>query len=524
MTMTTMVSLLVATFVAFVNIAASQEVTLEFTSNQNDIKPGMSVLLGCKVIGSFNKRTDDVLIVKKNIRGETITIASKDEEKHPDAPDSILLADWYDSINTLQLIIANINGTDWGTYTCKLIRQNSPDSFQILAQTSLAMDFPYPPQGPPLCKTQNTTWYDGDEVTLQCTSDTGKPPVSLEWYQASGSVLPKTEVKTSLGVITATVTFNLNLDHNDVIFNCIRLNNNLSASNVSTCLLGPITVFNKTETALSLQEVGVIAGIAIVPLVIVILFIVLIVWLIRSKRRKSSNDYETPIEDVKQGMLLGGLPENTKNKPEDNNHEKLKPNNNAESANDAVYASVQKNKANGEPIPAGRKSKVYPNPPSYPRPPKSRESITVGEQYANSTVGANKLNTEHESKVNGVYQNSQGTQDTPSSKNSKYKPERTVYSNTMDVCISDNTDPKSAGTTGEYANTSDAVNKPKVQAPTQPPPPPPSSSPLADKSSSKRSNTPGLKYADLELAPASTSTARKSGFFNEPVVYAAVKS
>ncbi len=512
-------SLLTVSLLILINSTTGEDVTVEFSSNREEYEIGQAILLSCTVNGPFNKARDDLLIDKENARGVSTTIVTE-EGKTANAPENVVFTGWYASIKSVHVIVYNLSRSDWGTYSCKVVRH---DSKELVAQDSVTVDVPFPPLGPPACKTlpNVTTWYDGDEVTLQCTADSGYPPATLEWYQSSGDVLPKSEVKTSRGIITATVTFNLDLDHNDVIFNCIRFNNDLSSTNVSTCLLG-VTVLNKTETALTLKQVGVIAGASVVPLLIVpLLIIVCIVFailLVRAKRSKLSNDYETPIEDANQDKLLGGLAED-KNQ---NNTSKIElklasitsPN------PTAIYASVQKNKTNGEPIPASRtSSKVYPNPPSYPRPPPIRQCMKVGEQYANTTVGAN---SQYESNADGAYQNSPVSPNNisraKSSKRSMHEPEKTVYLNTLDVGPTENVNGQVAT---DYENTN-ITGKPRVPAPTQPPPAPPPST-TEESYTKPYSHTPGLEYAELDTVMPSTSTARKSSHLNEPVIYAAVK-
>ena len=531
--MGTYMFLLLPSIFLLLSVVETQSVTVDFTTEPSyGLNPGSHVFLVCAWIGQFDDETDNILIVKNTGQGDSITLGSKDGLHSSNTHSHMKFITWYKESHTLWILINNISRPDYGSYTCNAIRQKDVDIFDVLAQQTIVVNILYPQSGDPLCAASpnKTIYRDGDEVTLQCTSDAGNPPVSLKWYQSSGTTLPKTSItELSSDRVKGSVTFLINITHNNAEFNCVRTDNNLSSSDVSSCLIGPVTVLNKTVSAMSLEDPAVVAGITIIPIFLLIAAIGTILFLVKSGRCSSSTKGNGIEADaiVKPDIKIEGVQQHGNLNQSANENNKPAPPR-ILAPNGVQYTAIQKDKPPNETAPKG---KTYPKPPAYPRPPRMDDNDDEGAQYANSrqvneviedaqyanSQQVNAMSRDGAQYANACPKETKSVAPPPGKiQNTNNNLDKNVYSNTLDVCGNSNaTDAEKMEDTtiGLYANT---TGNPRVPAPSQAPPPPP-----LDGSSKKTSE---VEYADLDMVKPAAGSDCDSMSNSQPVAYASVKS
>ena len=138
------------------------------------------------------------------------------------------------------LTIIDVTRQDEGRYTCKVM---SPSLSDVIVEGSVEINVQYfPDEIFPICSPGNApnVWL-GQELTLNCSSETAFPRVNLAWSKSGVDVPHASNQVTRHGYSFSVLKFRPTLSDNGMIFVC-TMSSSAFPETVQTCHVGPIRV------------------------------------------------------------------------------------------------------------------------------------------------------------------------------------------------------------------------------------------------------------------------------------------
>ena len=203
---------------------------------ENVREKGM-LAIHCQV---WNLDNDEVITITRKL-GEDITTLSYDDHVQPDVEDRIFLAVRRMSGGSIVsfLTIYDVTRADEGEYFCKVI---STDTIAEVARESVVIKVQYLPSELICNPNQAQRIQAGTLVTLNCTSQSGYPPVRMAWGRTGSSILERRyTVQNQNGVVFSELSFVASKYDNGAVFLC-SVTSPAYPSITETCHAGPFTV------------------------------------------------------------------------------------------------------------------------------------------------------------------------------------------------------------------------------------------------------------------------------------------
>lgn len=146
-----------------------------------------------------------------------------------------------DSSDVYFLSITDVTRQDEGDYVCIILQ---PNTYDVVNEQSVSIGVRYfPSEGFPVCNpTGPQTILEGTSFTLNCSSESGKPPVKINWSRTgSESELLQTQI-TKENTVYSEVTFNPKLSDQDAMFVC-KIESKIFPNRPDRkCHIGPLKV------------------------------------------------------------------------------------------------------------------------------------------------------------------------------------------------------------------------------------------------------------------------------------------
>lgn len=138
------------------------------------------------------------------------------------------------------LSIIGVTIRDQGRYSCKVM-PSTQDSVVAIDHTDIkVMYFPRDPN--PLCTPkQSLTVYAGTPLTLNCTSQSANPAVTMDWSRTGSGSVPKSMTVQRDGLSYTELRLRASLSDNEAVFLC-QITSVAFPGKVKTCHVGPIVV------------------------------------------------------------------------------------------------------------------------------------------------------------------------------------------------------------------------------------------------------------------------------------------
>ena len=248
------VSLLLVVYMCDITSAAGgagTEVRLHVSSPVNPVEENAILSFRCQVWNLKGHQSVEIRRISTTSgKPETIFVG---EDLLPSSSDNVFVAvrQLNDGSTVYFLTIMYATRADEGEYFFKITRDVGADTENVKwGSQDIAVLYP-PQQSDPICHQteQRTAVQEGGVITLNCSSETANPPVSLTWQRvgspSSAALAPYTNSYTSHGRTYAMLNLEASMVDDGAMFLC-EVTSSSFPDDTRTCHIGPIVIISDT--------------------------------------------------------------------------------------------------------------------------------------------------------------------------------------------------------------------------------------------------------------------------------------
>ncbi|KAJ8042640.1 Kin of IRRE-like protein 1 [Holothuria leucospilota] len=154
------------------------------------------------------------------------------------------------TIGQFDLHISNVAPSDDMTYKCAVLDTTTDQ--EVLQSSPIRLEIESTPGAEyPKCiePPDKTEYLEGEEISMNCTSERANPPVSILWYQGGTQIKSMKPMLDVNGFRTATYTFVVEPRYNGAVFQC-KLTTEAIPGYEKSCTIGPLSVVYQPRVTL----------------------------------------------------------------------------------------------------------------------------------------------------------------------------------------------------------------------------------------------------------------------------------
>ena len=143
------------------------------------------------------------------------------------------------------LSIVEAERQDAGEYSCRVF---NTDDMKEVASDTVHIDIQYFPEEPyPLCEPMDSiVVYSGSSIVLNCSSEVGSPPVSMQWIKTGSDKASDSDQVINNGISYSELHLRPTMLDNEAVFLC-QITSVMFPDKPATCHVGPIMVIPTEE-------------------------------------------------------------------------------------------------------------------------------------------------------------------------------------------------------------------------------------------------------------------------------------
>ncbi len=222
------------------------ETTVEVTGPVNPVKTGGILSVHCRV---FNMEDGYEVTISRQLRGQTKNRRiSWNHDVLSSVEERVFLAvrQLDDASFVYFLSIIDVTKRDEGVYSCKVISTEDTIREVDVDSVNIAISF-FPDEIYPLCdQPQEMTFYQGSEVTFNCSSNAGNPLVSLTWIRTGSGSIPEANQVTHDGLTYSVLKLRPTVKDTESMYIC-QISSEAFPEIVKSCHVGPIFVLQRAS-------------------------------------------------------------------------------------------------------------------------------------------------------------------------------------------------------------------------------------------------------------------------------------
>ena len=226
-------------------------ISIELSTPVNPVEQEGILSVHCQV-RHLNSEDHEVNILRTMTSSKKTEKLSVDEGVLQGVDDRVFLAvrKLVDGSTVYFLSITEVSRADEGEYFCKVLTKGTTISEVGSESKTIGVTY-YPGDSDPVCSpmdVQQFTYHVGDSLTLNCSSESANPPVSLQWSSTSNPHLDlEPNVYSHNGMVYSVLQLKLRRKDDNAVFLC-KMTSDMFPTREQTCHVGPLRVIPTGNT------------------------------------------------------------------------------------------------------------------------------------------------------------------------------------------------------------------------------------------------------------------------------------